>query len=380
MMPSLMDLVGLVYDSVQGPDRLTMLLRTLQDRLGAQSAQLLGMVSPGQYAQLASIDVPVEALHDYSSYYHQHDIWGREIVARRLQERPLAINTAGLVDARTLGRSIFYNEFLAPLGHRQALALTIEQPGGQGQHVLVAYRDGDPFTAAEEGLLNQLAPHLAKADQLRHRLQTAEGMQGLAQAAMEPLAFGVLVLDEEGRLLLANRQARTLIAEAAALQLQPGGWVRPAHPALRPAFARMVAETARLAEGKGLAVSPVLRLPLGLDRQAADGVVVMACPLPASMRASGSAERVMLYLHDGRFEAKPPAERLRLAFGLTPAEARVLDRLLAGDDVAQVAEALRVRPSTVRTHLKNLFVKMDCSRQSELLRKAQGLAVIEASW
>jgi len=64
------------------------------------------------------------------------------------------------------------------------------------------------------------------------------------------------------------------------------------------------------------------------------------------------------------------AKAVATIFGLTPAENRVLSRLLTGNTVAEAAADLGVSPTTVRTHLDAIFAKTGVSRQSELIRLA----------
>jgi len=55
------------------------------------------------------------------------------------------------------------------------------------------------------------------------------------------------------------------------------------------------------------------------------------------------------------------------AFGLTPAETRVLAGLPAGRKLAETATALGVAVTTARTHLDSIFAKTGLSRQAELM-------------
>lgn len=66
-------------------------------------------------------------------------------------------------------------------------------------------------------------------------------------------------------------------------------------------------------------------------------------------------------------DAGARAEALRRRFGLTPAEARVALLLGRGRSVGEIAAALGVATTTVRTHLRQIFAKTNTHRQSELL-------------
>ena len=58
---------------------------------------------------------------------------------------------------------------------------------------------------------------------------------------------------------------------------------------------------------------------------------------------------------------------LRCHFGLTPAEARLALRLVAGETLRSAAAKLGITYETARTQLKNIFNKTGTSRQAELV-------------
>ena len=58
---------------------------------------------------------------------------------------------------------------------------------------------------------------------------------------------------------------------------------------------------------------------------------------------------------------------LRSHFGLSPAEARLALRLVAGETLRSAAVKLGIGYETARTHLKNIFDKTGTCRQAELV-------------
>lgn len=73
---------------------------------------------------------------------------------------------------------------------------------------------------------------------------------------------------------------------------------------------------------------------------------------PASARAAGLAAA---------------AGSTRPGVTFTAAESAVAARLIAGQSIAEICAALRIRESTVRTHLQHLFQKTQTRRQAELV-------------
>ena len=73
----------------------------------------------------------------------------------------------------------------------------------------------------------------------------------------------------------------------------------------------------------------------------------------------------------------PSEGRLRKLFDLTPAEARLAQRLACGDSVEEVAQALHIKMTTARTQLAAIFAKTDTRRQAKLVAILSRIAHLE---
>lgn len=62
--------------------------------------------------------------------------------------------------------------------------------------------------------------------------------------------------------------------------------------------------------------------------------------------------------------------------GLTQRELQVLQALADGQTNKQIAEGLFVSLNTVKTHIMNLYKKMDVERRTQAIQKARGLQII----
>jgi DNA-binding CsgD family transcriptional regulator len=60
-------------------------------------------------------------------------------------------------------------------------------------------------------------------------------------------------------------------------------------------------------------------------------------------------------------------------FGLTPAETRLLSRLLAGRTLEEAAAEFGIAISTAKTHLRAIFAKTGVARQADLVRLGASL-------
>lgn len=64
------------------------------------------------------------------------------------------------------------------------------------------------------------------------------------------------------------------------------------------------------------------------------------------------------------------------SLGLTGQEVKVLERLAAGRSNKEIARDLGLSPNTVKTHVGNLYGKLEVSRRTQAVGKARELALI----
>ena len=97
--------------------------------------------------------------------------------------------------------------------------------------VLGCNRPTPDYGPREQTLLQELSPHLPRAISIHRRLGRAELEQASSEAALDTLAYGVLFVDERGRVLLYNRAARAILDDADGLSLSARGELRTEHSA-----------------------------------------------------------------------------------------------------------------------------------------------------
>jgi DNA-binding CsgD family transcriptional regulator len=73
-------------------------------------------------------------------------------------------------------------------------------------------------------------------------------------------------------------------------------------------------------------------------------------------------------------EAPPAPEIIGRSYNLTPTELRVLLAIVEVGGVPEVAVALGLAETTVKTHLGRVFVKTGASRQADLVKIVAGFA------
>jgi DNA-binding CsgD family transcriptional regulator len=249
---------------------------------------------------------------------------------------------------------IYRDMWRSRLGIGWAAATTIPIPTGENAlFVFTRPTDRGPVERAVLQKLDELRPHLARSALMAARLQL-ERLR-VAGETLAALGLPALALDEQGRVLAANRliealegyvrwraQSRVSLADRAADQL------------LRDAIA-----AASLSVG-------VRSFPV---RGPAAGSMMVAHLIPIRLSARDIFVRstAALVLTPVTLPHAPPAELVQSLFDLTPTEARVARGLASGKTVDDIATASAISPNTVRTHVRGVLEKMGCNRQAEVV-------------
>ena len=204
---------------------------------------------------------------------------------------------------------------------------------------------------------------------LRSRRQSRENDD--LKGALNAIDLGVVLVDQAGAACFVNAAAQTLLAEgrfvrrrgAAIHATDLRGTIR-----LQAAIGAAIASNAddasgdarrRQHSGQG---SALLKLGAGTDQ-----LIVAALPADRPADAPGSVAAMLIML-------KPDVEADKVAtpacklFGLSIVETQLACHLVAGNSVSEASKAMRIRESTGRSYLKQIFVKTNVNRQAELVR------------
>lgn len=179
--------------------------------------------------------------------------------------------------------------------------------------------------------------------------------------ALDLVSPGMVLVDEKGHALFANRQARQLICEANGLKLEKtltafgGDRARELRGTLKAAL-----DASRAGEER----VTCLRLYRPGERR---DLLVLACSLERHAESPEGEPAVVVLLSDPEQRASLPQEILANLFGLTPTEARIALALAEGLRSEEIAARMEIAPTTVAFHLRNLFQKTDTHRQAELI-------------
>jgi DNA-binding CsgD family transcriptional regulator len=187
----------------------------------------------------------------------------------------------------------------------------------------------------------------------------------LMAEALDALRCAV-VLTNEGGTIHANRVAEHMLDEGSPI-------VQGILQATGPSAASELRGALALAAGNeaGIGKTGLAIRPSGPD---VPPILAHVLPLTGSeFRTRLQPSAVAAVFIGAPPDAQDGADALAAAFGLTPAETRLLASLFAGRTLAEAATTLGITRPTAKTHLEHIFLKTGVTRQAELMRLWTGL-------
>jgi DNA-binding CsgD family transcriptional regulator len=179
-------------------------------------------------------------------------------------------------------------------------------------------------------------------------------------AALNALAFGLMICDADGRVAFANTAASELLGRKHGLALGRSGHELVASaPEDSRTLARLLHSAARSAAGG------VMRLR---GRDHATTLIVFVVPVPHSLESDyGPGYALMTVQAPGASHAFSE-ETLVTLFELSPTQASIALAIFRGKSPEEIAKERDVRISTLRTHLAEIFQRTGSENQRDLVR------------
>ena len=237
-------------------------------------------------------------------------------------------------------------------------------PGVQAGVALHRTREAGRYEHNDVEQFAVLYPHLERALAIGFRLGSLGTMRKCTTELLDRNAAAILLLDENGRIVYANSGAEALRSTKDGIQLERDGVAltrRRDHDTLQALIANALSAIVSPEASGGVmrALRPSGKRPY----------LILVTPVNRRYPALSTLRpAVCLIITDPESQPPLPGDRLRDAFGLTAAEARLASLLAAGEELRASAAKLGITYGTARARLAAIFQKTDTRRQGELIR------------
>jgi len=347
------EMLDRVYDAAFDDLALERLGHTIGRALGADDAAV--SMRRGLEMLALSITAPPSDAEAYTSYYWRLDPWTPAILAL-----PPGRFTFGdeLVPREVLERSEFFVDFARPTGVLSPMCGRLPMDADTTLTVSICRTESmKPFSEDDRRATTELAHHARRSMQLRRRLEAAQARVGLARSALDAVAFGLALVDADGRVEIANTAFEEMARSGVGIRIVGG---RLSSDAAADRLARLVSRAVRSR------ISGACRLD-GPE----SGSQLSAIVVPAS--ASNpfgvySGRHALVAVSPPHAPEREGVEILAQLFGLSSAEAEVAASLWAGRSPQQIAAERHVKLTTLKTQFDAIYRKTGAANQQTLLR------------
>jgi DNA-binding CsgD family transcriptional regulator len=313
----------------------------------------------GQLMLCAGIDT--EFLRSYGAYYSQINPW-----MKRVGERPVGVakRSDAMLPRAALLQTEFYAGFLKPQGIEAGYGMTLHAEGSMRFMLSVLHADlsfelDEPMTR----VMTDLRPHLCRAFRFARRC-AVDGKPSLDRDLVDALGMGILYLSGERRVVYANVAAQALLERGDGLGLDALGHLRVADPGCGGAIGDLLC-LCRADAGPVVRTVRIVRRNGGRPLQV---VLFRPSRTPAELFFGGGA--LVLIVVDPDTPPPPRSDAIATAYGLSRAERRVVDGLLSGLRIEDIALVNGTSKETVRTQFHSVFAKMEVEGQADVIREA----------
>lgn len=204
---------------------------------------------------------------------------------------------------------------------------------------------------------------------MQARINELEAMQEVAWATLDYCGLAIVIMDVQRKILFKNTAAATIIGKSEILNVYFDQMVSD-QPAVDKWFSHKT--QANCCTGNP---AEDCSKPNGIRARKGDETLhLVAVPLVMET-GPRSISCCAFYISEFKFEIGAARANLVSVYGLTKRESEIVCQIIHGQSALDISNDLLIGESTVRTHIKRAYQKMDVSCQADLVRIGLALNV-----
>ena len=362
------ELVQLIYGAALEPDLWHQLPEVLAIKTNVDFCAFWQHYYEGdKKAFMYAYNMDLTYLPGYRDYYCHMDMFNKMFFQ---QENDVVALSHHWLDYSELIKSEFYNDFMKPQDIYYLSSGRVEKmPCGNGfiNISLGNTKSMGCITDEFASLLKALLPHLRKAININNKLAIADQYSLQLDQLYKRNNAGIMLVDNQSRPVFLNRVAEETVRNEDVISIKEGV---------------LTIESSRLNEKLHKAIKEVSSAqPNSCDTVGSFTIkpttshhIITVVILPFSERAAsmvnerlGDRARAMVLFFEDVPKVNLSSPLLSSLYDLTASEVRVVNDLVNGLSVKQIANKYGVSELTLRVQVKSIFRKTKVNRQTDLV-------------
>lgn len=382
----LSELIDSIYQGATNPEHWNVVIPQIAEWVGSPRGLLLTPLNPPDKGGFYfNHSVSESYMQLYTTKYMPSDVWALRAVEKRLAiEGNVVISDDDLITFDELQQTEFYQDFLSKhdTAHLMSgIVFGVGSPEYLPWTVLTLHRglNEGAFGPIERERMKLIIPHLSRSVGVMFRLRSMELRIASSQSALDQLSSGVLLFDESGAVVFANRAAKRIFDEEDGLKLRQHigntslGEVQADSHRVQADINRAIRSSVTPTIMEIAHFSRAVMVPRPSGRQ--DYMLNFSSLAAQNEFGFGAgAPRVIAFITDHAEPIRLDAELLRRTYGLTPAEIRAAESVAEGLTLEEVAEKLCVSRATIKTQLQQVYEKTNTNNRAKLMRLLMSLS------
>jgi DNA-binding CsgD family transcriptional regulator len=358
-------LIGDIYDAALDPALWVDVLGRTGDFVGCTSA---GLGWKDVTVKRGDIHYESEGVNPYyrQLYFEKYVKLDPCTVGQFFADVGQPVITADLMPYEEFAQTRIYKEWAKPQGLIDC-AMTVLDRSTTAMSFLALFRHQQDGFFDDDALrrIRLIVPHFRRAVVIGKVIDVKKAEAASLADTLDGVSAGMFLVDATGRIVHANVAGHVMLNAADVLHADAGRLVvndRQADGILADTFATA---------GNGDATVGIKGIAVPLIARDGDRYVAHVLPLTSGARRQAGksyAAVAALFVHKAALDTPSPPEAIAKAYKLTPMELRVLLAIVEVGGVPEVAEALGIAETTVKTHLHQTYQKTGANRQADLVK------------
>jgi DNA-binding CsgD family transcriptional regulator len=266
------------------------------------------------------------------------------------------VNPIELIGRAEYEKGRFFKEWSAPQGYHDFLGSILIRHAKAIYTIAFGRKADRPlYDLRDHEILRFLVPHVTRALQISERINSFALQRAELMATLDVLATPIVMVGRDRQIHQCNAAARALISQDIGLRADDNT-LQFETPVLDSEFQHHV----QFLKNRAVELSQKFKNGMVVQILAHQIDQVQGFPDP-------STDRLLVVVDWPKRKVAPIGAELKLRFGLTIAELRLLTLIVGGGSIKSSAADIGVSQNTIRTQLRSIFVKTQTNSQKSLV-------------